>query len=184
MITYSAIGTHRCALKNALCLRNAFWHVFYVMQAKSRSPWILTGRSQRRNLRKIRKRHSAPCSSSLVGSRIPFSKMATTHRSWGIGYPIKAHLKGWLSQGCQCSLNKRKRKLKVTVFLIAVMDATRVSHPPSTYSLQLILGTHDFFGLNHYTTQLVSYQDMGVKDVSYERDQDLITTVDPSWRRY
>ena len=43
------------------------------------------------------------------------------------------------------------------------------------------LGTHDFFGLNHYTTQYVEYKDLGLGDISYDNDQDLVTTVDPTW---
>ena len=45
----------------------------------------------------------------------------------------------------------------------------------------MFAGTHDFFGLNHYTTQLVSYEDQGHTERDYEKDQDLVTSLDPSW---
>ncbi len=42
-------------------------------------------------------------------------------------------------------------------------------------------GTWDFFGLNHYTTDYVKHQDMGIDPVSYETDRDLYTYMDPDW---
>jgi lactase-phlorizin hydrolase len=44
-----------------------------------------------------------------------------------------------------------------------------------------ILGTHDFFGLNHYTTQLVTNYDHGTEWPSWDYDRDVQESVDPSW---
>ncbi|CAB3365153.1 Hypothetical predicted protein [Cloeon dipterum] len=44
-----------------------------------------------------------------------------------------------------------------------------------------IKGTYDFFGLNHYTTELAEY---GIREgnyTSYDKDQDLYKSQDPSW---
>ncbi|XP_033747862.1 lactase-phlorizin hydrolase-like [Pecten maximus] len=41
----------------------------------------------------------------------------------------------------------------------------------------------DFFGLNHYTSNLVSQLDRPIKDQSYENDQDLDITYDNCWNR-
>ena len=46
-----------------------------------------------------------------------------------------------------------------------------------------LAGTFDFFGLNHYTTQLVSNQVHGSDWVSYEGDQDISTSTDSNWER-
>ncbi|XP_065341160.1 myrosinase 1-like [Cloeon dipterum] len=43
-----------------------------------------------------------------------------------------------------------------------------------------IKGTHDFFGLNHYTSRLI-YRVKGGNETSYENDQDLASSSDPSW---
>ena len=45
----------------------------------------------------------------------------------------------------------------------------------------LVTGTADFFGLNHYTTQYIRYQDLGTSEVSYDNDQDLISYIDDTW---
>jgi len=44
----------------------------------------------------------------------------------------------------------------------------------------LNLGTSDFFGLNHYSTELAEY---GIYDggTTYDKDQDVFKTQDPSW---
>jgi lactase-phlorizin hydrolase len=46
---------------------------------------------------------------------------------------------------------------------------------------QFIRGTHDFFGLNHYTTRLVINKDRGIVSPSWEFDQDVEGSIDPSW---
>ena len=45
------------------------------------------------------------------------------------------------------------------------------------------VGTYDFFGLNHYTTHLVSHAVSNISVVSYANDQDLTYTFDASWPR-
>jgi len=47
----------------------------------------------------------------------------------------------------------------------------------------IFLGTYDFFGLNHYTTQYVADKEDS-SYVSYDKDQDIDVTVDPNWARY
>jgi len=42
-------------------------------------------------------------------------------------------------------------------------------------------GTHDFFGLNHYSTALVVEQDRGTQWPSWDFDRDVEESVDPSW---
>ena len=42
-------------------------------------------------------------------------------------------------------------------------------------------GTHDFFGLNHYTTQYVRHLDRGIDWPSYEHDQDVEETLSDDW---
>ena len=44
-------------------------------------------------------------------------------------------------------------------------------------------GTHDFFGVNHYVTHLVSHAMSNISVVSYDNDQDLISTLDANWPR-
>jgi lactase-phlorizin hydrolase len=44
-----------------------------------------------------------------------------------------------------------------------------------------IVGTHDFFGLNHYTTQLVEEQLRGTAWPSWDFDRDVAESVDPTW---
>jgi hypothetical protein len=41
-------------------------------------------------------------------------------------------------------------------------------------------GTSDFFGLNHYTTELAEYG-VFTGETSYDKDQDLFKTQDPAW---
>jgi len=44
-----------------------------------------------------------------------------------------------------------------------------------------IKGTHDYFGLNHYTTQLVVSNDRGTQWPSWDFDRDVEESTDPSW---
>jgi hypothetical protein len=41
-------------------------------------------------------------------------------------------------------------------------------------------GSSDFFGLNHYTTGLAEFGII-TGDTSYDKDQEVITSVDPAW---
>ena len=43
-----------------------------------------------------------------------------------------------------------------------------------------ILGTYDFFGLNHYTSELASYSKS--EGQGQQADQDMIVSRDPSWK--
>jgi len=45
----------------------------------------------------------------------------------------------------------------------------------------LLLGTHDFFGLNHYTTALAENYDRGTEWPGWDFDRDIQEHVDPSW---
>lgn len=50
------------------------------------------------------------------------------------------------------------------------------------YSLFIIFaGTNDFFGLNHYTTQIIADQVNSATPASFDRDQNVESTTDPSW---
>ena len=50
----------------------------------------------------------------------------------------------------------------------------------STY--MTISGTHDFFGLNHYTTQLIAAKTHPMNtSASYGSDQDIEESHDPAW---
>ena len=44
-----------------------------------------------------------------------------------------------------------------------------------------IAGTFDFFGLNHYTTQLISDRAFNASIISYDRDINVDSTTDPTW---
>ncbi|XP_064605858.1 lactase/phlorizin hydrolase-like [Liolophura sinensis] len=44
-----------------------------------------------------------------------------------------------------------------------------------------IKGTYDYFGLNHYTTQRVRYEDSGRTNPSWDGDQDVKQDHDPEW---
>lgn len=44
--------------------------------------------------------------------------------------------------------------------------------------------TSDFFGLNHYTTALVTSFENAVNSPSYYNDQDIQESQDPSWTKY
>jgi hypothetical protein len=44
----------------------------------------------------------------------------------------------------------------------------------------IITGTSDFFGLNHFTTELAEYN-VFTGETSYDKDQDLFKTQDPAW---
>ena len=44
----------------------------------------------------------------------------------------------------------------------------------------MLSGTSDFFGLNHYTTELAEYG-VFTGETSYDKDQDLFKTQDPAW---
>ena len=43
-----------------------------------------------------------------------------------------------------------------------------------------ILGTYDFFGLNHYTSELASHSKS--EGQGQQADQDMIVSRDPSWK--
>jgi Glycosyl hydrolase family 1 len=45
----------------------------------------------------------------------------------------------------------------------------------------ILIGTSDFFGLNHYTTDLAEYGVMTGDYTSYDKDQDVFKSVDPAW---
>ncbi len=46
---------------------------------------------------------------------------------------------------------------------------------------QLIKGSSDFFGLNHYTSFLTENKPSETSEVSYDADQDVHLSVDASW---
>jgi len=48
---------------------------------------------------------------------------------------------------------------------------------------QFIRGTHDFFGLNHYTTMLTVEKDRGSHGPNWDFDRDVEESSDPSWPR-
>ncbi|XP_064613344.1 lactase/phlorizin hydrolase-like [Liolophura sinensis] len=52
----------------------------------------------------------------------------------------------------------------------------------SDEEIQRNKGSGDFIGINHYSTQLVSDFKRPLKPVSYEYDQDVKITFDPSWK--
>jgi hypothetical protein len=43
------------------------------------------------------------------------------------------------------------------------------------------IGTSDFFGLNHYTTELAEYVVATGDYTSYDKDQDVLKSQDPAW---
>ncbi|XP_064642636.1 lactase/phlorizin hydrolase-like isoform X2 [Lineus longissimus] len=47
--------------------------------------------------------------------------------------------------------------------------------------IDMIKGTHDFFGLNHYTTRLVTSATSPLNPPSYEMDRDVVESIDPTW---
>ena len=58
-----------------------------------------------------------------------------------------------------------------------------ISHTCTTtvYTQWLVLGTYDFFGLNHYTSSLVEHVDHNYSCINYNCDQDNQGSADPSW---
>ncbi|XP_053375783.1 uncharacterized protein LOC123534954 isoform X1 [Mercenaria mercenaria] len=53
--------------------------------------------------------------------------------------------------------------------------------PFSEEEKRLINGTYDFFGLNHYTSVLVSHHKCNISDSSYNCDRELNEDKDPNW---
>lgn len=49
--------------------------------------------------------------------------------------------------------------------------------------LFVFVDTSDFFGMNHYTTTIVTTHINPIDQISYNADQDVQETHDPSWPR-
>jgi len=48
------------------------------------------------------------------------------------------------------------------------------------FKLKTTKGTSDFFALNHYSTELAEYG-INEGETSYDKDQDVLRSHDPSW---
>ena len=53
----------------------------------------------------------------------------------------------------------------------------------SVLDVRLLLETHYFFGLNHYTTLLITHQPQPDSQISYGADQDALGSHDSAWKR-